>query len=319
MIERPGAQQSGIETTPDEEAWLRAIAPGLRADQAGFWVAGAQTDVSYPASAHEKLAAVEDESFWFRHRGKMILAMVDRFPPAGPIFDIGGGGGQVAAKLVAHGWPTWVLEPSNEAASLAQKRGLLTINGTFHRGIFVPSSVPAIGLFDVIEHIEDDASFLSDCHEALIPGGHVYVTVPSSTLLWSSDDEFAGHYRRYDQRSLTRILSKAGFEVVEIQYFFSLLVLPVLLLRALPSWIGWRRVTTPDSAVRHHRVNVRIAILVEKIFGFEVAMSRSGYGQPLGTSVLAVARKSDMRSPRATRVPSDRSQIDLDNRGNGEH
>ena len=233
----------------------------------------------------------------------MILAMLDRCPPTGPLLDIGGGGGHVADLLIRHGWSACVLEPSHEAATRAHQRGMVTINGTFRRGLFAPGSVSAIGLFDVIEHIETDVAFLSRCHEALAPAGCLYITVPAVRLLWSSDDEFAGHYRRYNRRSLSRLLASAGFEITAMRYFFSLLVAPVFLLRTLPTWLGRRRVETAAGAVRHHRVHASIGRLAEAAFCFELGMLRLGWGAPFGASLLAVARRSATRPPSRTDDP----------------
>ncbi|MBX9877942.1 MAG: class I SAM-dependent methyltransferase [Candidatus Obscuribacterales bacterium] len=90
----------------------------------------------------------------------------------------------------------------------------------------------AIGLFDCVEHIDDDKEALIQVREYLNPGGKIFITVPAHSWLWSRMDEMYGHYRRYTRESLTDVLIEAGFKNPQVTYFFAPL-LPLLLLRML--------------------------------------------------------------------------------------
>ncbi len=90
----------------------------------------------------------------------------------------------------------------------------------------------AIGLFDCVEHIDDDKEALMQVREYLNPGGKIFLTVPAHNWLWSRMDEMYGHYRRYTRESLTDVLVAAGFKNPQVTYFFAPL-LPLLLLRML--------------------------------------------------------------------------------------
>jgi hypothetical protein len=57
-----------------------------------------------------------------------------------------------------------------------------------------------IGLFDVIEHIEDDIKFLNEIYEKVSVGTFIFVNVPAMMHLFSETDEFAGHFRRYNKK-----------------------------------------------------------------------------------------------------------------------
>ena len=59
------------------------------------------------------------------------------------------------------------------------------------------------------------------------PGGGFMATVPQHPALWSLQDEHAHHVRRYTARGLRRKVEAAGFEVVRMTSFVSLL-LPML-------------------------------------------------------------------------------------------
>src|SRR5205814_3237017 len=63
-----------------------------------------------------------------------------------------------------------------------------------------PFVVPfeVVGMFDVLEHIEDDAAALSSVRSLTRPGGHLVLTVPAHKALWSRFDEESHHCRRYE-------------------------------------------------------------------------------------------------------------------------
>ena len=62
---------------------------------------------------------------------------------------------------------------------------------------FKHNSIDSVGLFDVVEHIEDDCSFLNNINKYLKDDGYVYITVPAYNFLWCKEDDDADHYKRY--------------------------------------------------------------------------------------------------------------------------
>jgi SAM-dependent methyltransferase len=255
-----------------------------------FWSAPNIAQVSYPYEAHLALAKVEETSFWFKHRNRIVVDAVRRFSPGKKLFEIGGGNGYVSLGLKRAGYEPVVVEPGISGAEIASSRGITVVNAALSADLFNPGSLPAIGLFDVIEHIDDDREFLEKCWDAIEPGGVVYITVPASRGLWSTDDEYAGHYRRYGRKQLRSLLETVGFEPMQVSGFFLLLVTPLFLLRTLPSKFGRRKVTSVDEAVTHHNEGV-LSRLIGFASGFEVEALHRGASLPAGTSLIAVARK----------------------------
>ncbi len=280
-----------MKTAAAERALLLEAGTGLVEIADRMWIASRNASVSYPAEAHSSLAQIEATSFWFAHRNDVINTVLARFAPAGPIVDVGGGNGFVSSDLVRRGHSCIVIEPGDDAARIAHHRGLTVVKAPFDRMLFRPGAVAALGLFDVIEHNADDVGFLADCLDVLAPGGHVYVTVPALRWLWSSDDDYAGHQRRYSRSTLAHALARAGFDVRFVSYFFSALVPPLFLLRTLPSALGLRKVTTPKDAVGHHSAGGRLANFARRAFAFERAAIGRDMTLPFGTSLVAVARR----------------------------
>ncbi len=264
---------------------LAAIAPSLRLDDAGYWVAEQGSPVSYPEEGNDACFAVEEISFWFAHRNRMILEALRTFPPAdGPLFDVGAGNGYVTAALQQAGVDAIAIEPNRAGAANAVRRGVRSVVcGALESAGFREATAGGIGLFDVIEHIEDDAAFLASATKYLKPGGRVYLTVPASQRLWSEEDVHAGHFRRYSLAELRSTLGRAGLSVDYATYFFSLLPLPVYLFRVL-------RRSRSAGAGQHHAGGAFTRRLIESAFRYETACVRHGLTIPLGTSCLAVAR-----------------------------
>ena len=58
-------------------------------------------------------------------------------------------------------------------------------------------------LLDVLEHIEDDTSFLIEIIEDYMEfGGYCLITAPAFNCLFSSARSIFEHYRRYNQKEL---------------------------------------------------------------------------------------------------------------------
>lgn len=261
----------------------------------GIWYAPHQDVLSYPATGNEECFELEDSSFWFRHRNACIEAAVRQFPPqpGESIFDIGGGNGFVSLGLFRAGFDVVVVEPGRIGATNAKRRGLPAVVCATSSSAGIPrASLGAIGLFDVIEHVEDDVTFLASLRSLLKPGGRLYATVPAHSMLWSAEDEAAGHFRRYTLRSLSIALERGGFRPDYATYFFRPLPLPILFFRAVPYRLGRSRVDEPSplDARRDHVLRPSLATRVlSRILGAEVGAIAARRTMHVGASCLVAA------------------------------
>ena len=275
---------------------LSDIATNLVQNDQGLWVARNQSEVAYPAEWHEACFAVEDRSFWFEHRNHVIVRLVKAFPPDGALFDVGGGNGYVSMALQQSGIDAVVVEPGADGAWHAMQRGVpVVIRSTLEDAGFKDASVAAFGLFDVLEHIEQDRAFLQRLSACLVKGGWLYLTVPAYNVLWSVDDDVAEHFRRYTTRTLAERLTAAGFAVRYCSYFFSFLVPAVLVFRAIPSRLRLRRRAVAASAAnteREHATPSGVAgRFLQRCRAFELRRIAQKKRIPTGSSCVAVAQK----------------------------
>ena len=203
----------------------------------GIYYADSNEKVNYPDDGNDECFEIEEDSFWFQHRNNCIIEMIKNYPPNhnGLIFDIGGGNGYVAKGIKEAGWDVVLVEPGSSGARNAKKRGIAhVVCASSQSAKFKHGTLPAIGVFDVVEHIENDIEFLNHLWELLIPGGMLYITVPAYQSLWSLEDEDAGHFRRYTLNQLEGKLEQSGFSVKYSTYFFTFLPTIIFLFRTLP-------------------------------------------------------------------------------------
>lgn len=249
--------------------------------------------ISYPANGHDQCLMVEDASVWFRHRNDCISSLVARYLPSGCLADVGGGNGYVAQRLQQDGLDIVLIEPGAAGARNAREiRGIRqVVEAPLSQAKASMGTLDAIGAFDVVEHIRDDAGFVREVADALGDGGLFFSTVPAHQWLWSDADVEAGHYRRYSRAGYCGLLSDR-FEVLFASYYFGALVLPIALLRALPYRLGLHRRSTPETAARQHGTSGGLgARLLGAALGGEVARMARQKRIPFGASLIVVARK----------------------------
>ncbi|MGB3740200.1 MAG: methyltransferase domain-containing protein, partial [Pontixanthobacter sp.] len=172
---------------------------GIRQNATNHWVAGGSEAVSFAPNLHGTNAAFEVQSFWFRQRNCVFYDLLKRFEMQAPLLDVGGGTGIVGRYLIDRGFAAVNLEPTPQGAQISIARDVPTISSTLQNSGVRPGSISSIGMFDVLEHIEDEAEALRLAAEALAPGGRMIIAVPAHSWLWSLEDYTAGHYRRYNR------------------------------------------------------------------------------------------------------------------------
>lgn len=262
-------------------------------DHRGIWRVRETEDVSYPETGNQTCFQLEDDSFWFRHRNACLVSMVERFQPGGPIVDVGGGNGFVSRALIDAGFDCILLEPGPTGALNAKAHREIpdVICSTLKGASLEPSSVAAVGLFDVLEHIQDDAEMVTDLARVLTADGLFYGTVPAYPWLWSNADHVAQHHRRYTRASLDQLLARE-FEVLYSTYFFRALTLPIYLMRSLPFKLGLTKRESLMAVEAEHGTDSGLgARLLSRLLAREFNRLERGVSQRWGASLLFAARK----------------------------
>lgn len=277
---------------PTPRRGIPQISSALARRDDGIWESERRREISHPEVCQDWYREVETRSYWYQHRARCIVDLMQRYPPAGAVFDIGGGNGSVSTAMQHAGYSPVLVEPSLSAAQTAKSRGLRdVICSTLQDACFQSGTLPAIGLFDVLEHIQDDHGFLQDLATSLRYDGRLYLTVPSYPWLWSEHDERVGHFRRYTLRSVRCDLERAGYQVEFSTYLFAALTAPVLAFRTLPYRVLGGGRGSRETFAKEHAGGGMLSRGVELALAAERRWLNRGWTLPMGTSCLVVAHK----------------------------
>ena len=231
------------------------------------------------------MAEAEESHWWFVGRRRFIEKALDSLglDRSASILDAGCGSGGNLTMLAGFG-KVYGFELDDDARAVAESRGV----GQVSEG-FLPDAIPfpgiffnVIGLFDVLEHVDEPVASLLALRERLADDGRLILSVPAHQWLWGPHDEMHHHKRRYSRSLLAKHLEAAGYRVEFISHFNTLLFPLALLQRTFERFRG----RAGHSGTTIGPLNQ----LFLRIWSFE----RLWFGRvriPFGLSIIAVATK----------------------------
>lgn len=245
----------------------------------------------FPQDGFVDLAKIEDSSWWFCGRNKLLLWVVkNKVKPFANFLEIGCGTGFVLSA-VRNEYPDIELYGSeyfDEGLMFARDRiptaHFRQLDATQMNEVAVYDT---IGSFDVLEHIEQDELVLDNIYRALKPDGSFVLTVPQHQWLWSNTDVKACHVRRYSRKEMLSKLKSSGFQIVYVTSFVSLLVPLMWLSRSRK-----QRQEETEGAIAELRPSIWLNTLLGGVMTIERRLIKLGINFPIGGSLLVVARKA---------------------------
>jgi SAM-dependent methyltransferase len=150
------------------------------------------------------------------------LDELEKLISKGPLLDVGCAGGFLVQEAVRRGWQAEGVELSPFASQHARETlGLKVQTGSLRGAAFPSDHFRAVFMDDVIEHFEDPLVESMEVARVLEPGGIFVLHTPNAASPWRhlmgskwvhlKPDE---HLFYFDPATLTRLLEKAGFEVL---------------------------------------------------------------------------------------------------------
>ena len=240
---------------------------------------------------YQLMTSVEDTHWWNCARREIIEVAIKRHTPIATdeplrIVEVGCGSGGNLHMLSQFGSAMGAEHEPSAIASLREKFGdrYPVIQHSIPEPLAGPFHV--MGMFDVLEHIEDDAAALNWVADQLAPGGIAVITVPALPFLWSEHDQAAHHFRRYTQGSLLSAVPNS-LDVAHVSYF-NVLLLPIVVVALMSARLLPKRFRPQGTHM--HLPPRAVNWLCYQIFRLERHLAPT-FRIPTGVSLLLVLRK----------------------------
>lgn len=166
------------------------------------------------------------------YTGRRVERFVALAPRRGRVLDAGCGAGAAAALLRRAGFEVIGLDVSERAAERARAGcpGMVVEVASFDDRLPFPDrSFSSIYCGDVVEHVYDVQTMANELARVLEPGGLLFMSTPYHGLaknLVVALVDFDGHFdpegphvRFFSERTLRRLLERAGFVVEGFDHF----------------------------------------------------------------------------------------------------
>lgn len=193
-------------------------------------------NISFSRKLKDKLLCLaaniyfKTEDDFIRRIGKLfLLPILKKLIPMSPFgkkfLDVGCGNGRYMLTLRKMGWEVYGCELSKSGVMVARQHGLNVSHGTLFEARYPTSFFDAIRLEQVFEHIDEPDILLQEIRRILKTAGLLIIGIPNSNSL--SFRVFRKHWGllgvpfhlfQYSHYTLKRILSKNGFQIVELRY-----------------------------------------------------------------------------------------------------
>lgn len=233
----------------------------------------------------ERYRALHERHWWWRAREKVVCRELDRLrPPEGwkRALDVGCGDGLFFGRLRDYAAHVEGVEPDAALVTATERDG-----GRIHVRPFDASFRPSVPFdlmlfLDVLEHIEDAGAAVDHAASILEPGGVVIVTVPAYRHLWTTHDDLNRHVTRYTPNELSTLLGRA-LVVESVRTFFRWVHAAKLVQRVSEAVLQPKPASPEVPPAPINRMMYGLSRLEERM--------TSGLNLPIGSSLLAIARK----------------------------
>jgi len=172
--------------------------------------------IKYPKLMIEELEKEKNPNITRYQKNKLIRRMFKKYPYLTEKYflDICGVGEILefldSLKMRGEG-----IDLSENACFIAMKRVSNNIKVRNIDFMKINEKYELIIMFDILEHVKDDDSFVKKSYNFLKENGYYLINVPAKKNLYGKKDKYFGHYRRYDKEEIIKLLKNNGFKILE--------------------------------------------------------------------------------------------------------
>ncbi|MFL3008128.1 MAG: class I SAM-dependent methyltransferase [Candidatus Neomarinimicrobiota bacterium] len=233
---------------------------------------------------------IEDYHWWNVSRRDIILKLLNPLISDGmKILDIGCSSGSLInkinsnKKLEIHG-----IDISSKAIKYSKDRGIQNTQVMNADKLkYRDKEFDIIIASDVLEHIENDNNALIEWKRVLKDNGFAIIFVPAIMALWSHNDIYSEHFRRYEKSQFRKRLINSGFNIERSSYWNFTLFIPIFIFRRLQ-----RILSSKNSEFKSElkKSNPIINKLLKMILFIENRILNK-INFPIGVSLFAICKK----------------------------
>jgi SAM-dependent methyltransferase len=286
-------QEVGIEWRHQEGSRVNVLGDGARMVRAvprirRNLISGAR---SRPHAAGD-LASTNTQDWRVRSKATLVSLLLRHSAPTdGWLVEIGSGPSAVAAMLAWAPNRILALEANLELArATSSHAAVIPVACDATQLPLAESTASVVCLLDHAQHLLDPIPAIREAARILTPEGRMVVSVSTHPRSHGPVKESVRHTRPYTRNALREDLESVGCEVLWISHVFSWV--------AFPMWLGRR--TKPAN--RPHRVGTpfldALSMFLTRIEWFTI----SRVPLPVGTSVLCVAARAEIRQSSGARL-----------------
>ena len=215
---------------------------------------------------YRQTGAVEGRHWWFRHRRRLLTALLD----------------QEISEL-----------PCPDAREALPEAALLRVDANRLGDCFAAGSFDLVTVLNVLYHqwVSDERVVLDQVRRILRPGGRLLLTEPAFESLRRRHDRVDLGARRYTRRRLVEIVEGAGFAVQRASCFNAIGLAPAVVAAAIDRLRG---AGDTEAAVERtgelHVPPVPLNWLLLELCRLELLWLRGVGDLPFGVGVLVLAR-----------------------------
>ena len=237
----------------------------------------------------EATARAERDHFWFRGFRRFVAPLLER-ATAGRhdplILDCGCGTGNNLTMLRRYGRVCGI-DITWSGLAYARRRGEVQVaRASATRLPFPAGQFDLVTSFDVLYAFDDEMErdALNEMYRVLRPGGQIIINVAALNFLRGNHSVLGGEVRRYHRDQLRDRLTGTGFTVLRISYT-NFTLLPIVAGVRFAQRLAGHQESTAEMTVPAKPVNA--------VLSGALAVEAAVVNMPLGSSLLALARKPD--------------------------
>lgn len=240
------------------------------------------------------LSKIEREHFWHKGRREIIHEMIKQYGKKTAknnltMLELGCGNGNIVQYLKKKAINIEGADISLAGLKSCKKEADIPLYQVdILRTPFCSDSYDIVGLFDIIEHLDDDVAALKEAYRICKKNGIVIITVPANSLPWSYFDDISGHKRRYSKDDLISKIKETGFRIEKISFFMFFLSSFLLIFRQFNFFGGKNHKKLAQLS------ELKIIPIINELFLIFLKLENlilKKFDLPFGSSIICVARK----------------------------